>query len=372
MIEYDEGRYALAVTLDGVSESSSADKKTVSIGRKLGWDLSRYCREKNPATMDQFDEWFASTVTNSEYDKMGSTTVAMARFDAQTGAIDGMNIGDSYVLMATERDGKCEVQVLAPLHCVSNDPGIIYKGWRFGHQFEPVIFEGQAPEHWTNLYLITMSDGFQKILDEIQERIIDFNEAEDILARRFPVFARVYLPEPLRGDWPDLRVDRDGRIPYHEATQRPELMEAIGKYHSPASDDELTELLTVRLDCSQIRRLMLNSRGPGEDAVKARKFIQASHPTLGWTFEARYAENLDEWGLEETLRQYVTAELFVRGMLEEMYPDPTDTSNMQHRLRNFINSLGPIADDFSVSMMRILRDTGRRPPPSDPAATEHP
>ena len=70
---------------------------------------------------------------------------------------------------------------------------------------------------------------------------------------------------------------------------------------------------------------------------------------------ARYMDNEDESGLEEYLRQYVMAELFVEAMVAEMFDTEGASRPLHLRLHAFGEGLGPIGDDFSVALVRILR-----------------
>lgn len=365
-ISYGHGRYDMAIVLDGVSESKS-QKLLVPIGRMLNWDLARFCQQENPTEIEALAEWFAGTTRDPRYQGQGNTTVAVIRFDHETGVIDGFNAGDSPVLLALDRlrpgdDGelvlKCAAEVLSPMHCVANSPGMIYNGWRFGVDFEPSTFRCDLPGEWVHAYCIAMSDGYGKISDEVASELYDYNEADQILAARAPDFARVYLPEKLVPMVPEVRRSPEGRVLRQSIAHRDDLWEAIARYYdTEATEEERRELEVMDLDCLALAQLVRapQDTSPIFNGRSAQQVLESSHRSLTWMTRARYLPNEDEVGLEEYLRQYVMAELFVEAMISEMYETAGGEDELHVLLHNFGESLGPIADDFSVSLIRIQR-----------------
>jgi hypothetical protein len=364
-ISYGGGRYEIIVVLDGVSESKSS-KKLVPIGRMLSWDLARFCLDTSPEDIGTLVEWFRTTTQDDKYRGKGNTTVALLRFDCATGEVDGFTAGDSVALLAVDRlsdgeDGEaelgCRAEVVAPMHCVANYPGVIYNGWRHGVPFEPETFRFQLPEDWVNAYLVAMSDGYGKISEQAANEIYDFNEADQTLAQRYPDFARIYLPERLVGLVPDVRRTPDGRVLRASIAHHEELWQAIGEYYdNQATEPERQELEVIDLDCRALRDL-LRKTGPDVriNGQTPEEIYEGSHRTLRWMAQARYMEAEDEIGLEEHLRQYVMAELFTVAMISDMYDAIGGSRPLHLRLHAFGDGLGAIGDDFSVALMRIRR-----------------
>ncbi|MFH2005924.1 MAG: hypothetical protein ABI333_04965 [bacterium] len=364
-ISYAGGRYDIIVVLDGVSESKSS-KKLVPIGRMLSWDLARFCQDTVPEDINALIEWFKSTTENPKYKGKGNTTVALLRLDRSTGHVDGFTAGDSVALLAVDRlrpnDGgeqelRCFAEVVASLHCVANYPGVIYNGWRHGVAFEPESFSFQLPNDWENAYLVAMSDGYGKISDAVSSEIYDYNEADQILAQRFPDFARVYLPQSLVEQAEGVRRSPSGRVLRSAIIHREELWEAISAYYDEhATETERRELELIDLDCRSLADLI---KKPSTDVKingkTAEEVFAASHRSLRWMTQARYMDAEDEVGLEEYLRQYVMAELFAEAMISEMYEAEGGDKPLHLRLHAFGEYLGDVGDDFGVALMKIRR-----------------
>ncbi len=364
-ISYGGGRYDIIVVLDGVSESKSS-KKLVPIGRMLSWDLARFCLDTAPEEIGALVEWFRATTFDDKYRGKGNTTVALQRFDRQTGQVDGLVAGDSVALLAVDRlrEGEggetelgCRAEVVAPMHCVANYPGVIYNGWRHGVPFEPETFRYHLPQDWVDAYLVAMSDGYGKISEQAAAALYDYNEVDQILARRYPDFARVYVPESLAGLAPDVARMPNGRMRRSSIVGNTELWRAIGEYYdTQASEEEKRELEVIDLDCRALRDLILGS-SPEKLILgrTAKEIFDSSHRTLRWMSQARYMQAEDETGLEEHLRQYLMAEHFTEAMISEMYDSDDEERPIHLRLHAFGEGLGPIGDDFSVALMRIRR-----------------
>jgi hypothetical protein len=364
-ISYGDGRYEIIVVLDGVSESKSS-KKLVPIGRMLSWDLARFCLEAQPEDIGDLVDWFRTTTEDERYQHKGNTTVALLRFDLCTGEVDGFAAGDSVCLLAVDRLGEgeddeevlaCRAEVVVPMHCVANYPGVIYNGWRFGVPFDPETFRFQLPEDWVNAYLVAISDGFGKVSDRVVNELYDFNEVDQTIAQRYPDFAQIYLPESLAKLVPEARRTPDGRVRRASIAHHEKLWEAFGEYYdNRATEKERQELEVIDLDCRGLRDLF---RKTGPDArIHGRspeEIFDASHRTLRWMTQARYMDNEDETGLEEHLRQYVMAELFSVAMISEMYDGVGSDRPLHLRLHAFGEGLGAVGDDFSVALMRIRR-----------------
>lgn len=364
-ISYGGGRYDIIVVLDGVSESKSS-KKLVPIGRMLSWELARFCLDQAPEDLGDIVDWFRTTTFDERYQGKGNTTVALLRFDRSTGEVDGMVAGDSVALLAVDRlregeDGEaelgCRAEVVAPMHCVANYPGVIYNGWRHGVPFEPETFRFQLPEDWVDAYLVAMSDGYGKISEQAANELYDFNEVDQTLAQRYPDFARVYLPAALVELAPEARRTPDGRVLRASIAHLEELWQAIGEYYDTrATEDEKRELEVIDLDCRALRDLLLKG-GPDLriNGRTAEELYANSHRTLRWMSQARYMEAEDETGLEEHLRQYAMAEFFTVAMIADMYDGGEADLPLHLRLHSFGEGLGPVGDDFSVALMRIRR-----------------
>lgn len=364
---YGGGRYEIVLVLDGVSESKSA-KKLVPIGRMLSWDLARFCQEQAPTELSPFVDWFRSTTEDPRYQGKGNTTVAFLRFDRTNGRVDGFTAGDSPVLLALDRleagesgleEVRCLAEVLAPLHCVANYPGVITNGWRHGTPFAPSVFHFQLPEAWETAYLVAMSDGYGKIGEDVARALYDYNEADQILAARFPDFAQVFLPASLHRLAPELPRSPEGRVLRAALASHEALWAALSDFYDhEATEAEQRELEVIDLDCRALREL---ARKPPEAVTingrSGEEILASCHKTLVWMREARYMENEDESGLEEYLRQYVMAELFVEAMIGELYDPTAPALPLGRRLHAFGERLGPVADDFSVAVARITRAT---------------
>ena len=364
-ISYGNGQYDIILVLDGVSESKSS-KKLVPIGRMLAWDLARFCQDTEPTDINALIEWFKTTTEEPKYKGKGNTTVALLRLDRSTGHVDGFTAGDSVALLAVDRlrdddkgepELRCVAEVVASLHCVANYPGVIFNGWRHGVAFEPESFSFQLPNDWEHAYLVAMSDGYGKISDAVASEIYDFNEADQILARRFPDFARVYLPESLVKQAQGVRRSPDGRVLRAAIVHREELWEAIAAYYDEhATETERQELELIDLDCRGLvdllkkpsAELKINGKSAGE-------IFASSHRSLRWMTQARYMDAEDEVGLEEYLRQYVMAELFTEAMISRMYETEGGDKPLHLRLHAFGEYLGDVGDDFGVALMKIRR-----------------
>lgn len=372
-VSYGGGRYEFILTLDGVSGSKSA-KKLVPIGKMLCWDLARFCQESTPEDMEELIQWFAATTQDPKYRGKGNTTVALLRFDRLTGAVDGFSAGDSPVLLALDRlvpgegdapELRCAAEVLAPLHCVANYPGVIYNGWRHGTPFVPSRVHLSLPEPWVSAYLITMSDGYGKIAEDVALELYDYNEADQILADRFPDFARVFLPAALHRLAPDLARSPDGRVQRADLRRHEALLGALSDYYDhQATEEERRELEVIDLDCVGLRELM---KSPSEKILSSGRSVEAilaaSHRSLQWMREARYMDNEDETGLEEYLRQYVMAKLFTEAMISALDAPDSAGTPLHRRLHAFGEGLGPVGDDFAVAVMRIVRTEPRKAAP---------
>ncbi len=364
-ISYGGGRYEIIVVLDGVSESKSS-KKLVPIGRMLSWDLARFCLDTAPEEIGALVDWFRTTTLDDKYRGKGNTTVALLRFDRETGEVDGLVAGDSVALLAVDRlhsdeEGEeelgCRAEVVAPMHCVANYPGVIYNGWRHGVPFEPETFRFQLPEDWVDAYLVAMSDGYGKISEQVSNVLYDYNEVDQTLAKRYPGFARIYVPESLVELAGQVRRSREGRVRRAAIADHTELWQAIGEYYDTrATEQEKRELEIIDLDCRGLRDLMLK-KGPDVriHGQSPEEIFETSHRSLRWMSQARYMEAEDETGLEEHLRSYVMAEHFIAAMISDMYDSDDEDKPLHLRLHAFGESLGPVGDDFSVALMRIRR-----------------
>ena len=169
---------------------------------ELAWDLEVFCREQKPVEMHRIAQWFSDSVSNPAYQGKGATTIALLRFHHQTGAIDGLSVGDSPVLLAVRTNGAIQAQVLAPLHIVANDPGAITRQWRYGLKLEVTVFECGLPQPAHQVYLVTMSDGYTKLSDRDTLRLMHDDLLDATAAEFFPYFTKVYPPQAILEKYP--------------------------------------------------------------------------------------------------------------------------------------------------------------------------
>jgi hypothetical protein len=374
IIEYGAGRWIIGIALDGVSETKS-QKRLVPIGRMLCWDFARFCKESQPEEMQAMVDWFRASTRKPELANQGATTISLIRFDKASGTVDGLNIGDSVPLMVVERldsgigghrSHPRRGAVLAPLHSVSNEPSSVYKCWRHERPFEPDGFRLKLPKDFTAVWLITMSDGFGKITDKIAGQLIDHRRVERILAKRYPDFVRVFLPEVLAPLAPGVKRPKRGRVRYSAIRHNLPLKEAFTGYYQDCKDQaERQEMETVDLDTMHLATLVNSRAQPNRKLLERTvgEYLDEYHRTLGWLARAPFNPRVDDEGIEAHLRQYVLAELFAEAMvtylsahLEDEAPSGGTEAgqlSLTSRLRRFVDGLGQIGDDFCAAVIRV-------------------
>ncbi|MFH2006357.1 MAG: hypothetical protein ABI333_07215 [bacterium] len=371
-IEYGDGRWVIALTLDGVSETKS-QKKLVPIGRMLAWDFAKFCQTETPETMDAIVDWFRATTRNPHYAGQGATTVSLIRFDRRSGIVDGINVGDSVPLMVVDRatrgaDGSAQLSrrgvVLSPLHSVPNDPRTVYKCWRSNSPFEPDGFRLALPKAFTSVWLVTMSDGFARISDAVATQLYDFRLIERVLARRYPDFVRVYLPTELAPLAPDVKRPKRGRVRFSAVRDNRPLQKAFAEHYMKASREERREMEIVDLDTMFLHTLVSAKNDPDREILgkTVEQHRASGHRTLRWLMRAPLSPRTDDRGIEVHLRQYSEAEFFSEAMIRHIQRDVGGEDSLTSRLRAFMEGLGQIGDDFCVAMIQVQRAT------SDPRA----
>jgi len=377
MIDYGDGRWIIGLSLDGVSETKD-QKKLVPIGRMLSWDFSKFCSDERPEQMNDIVAWFRQTTRNPHYAGKGATTVSLIRFDRHTGVIDGINLGDSVPLMIVQnpvagpqgpRHTQFRAVVLAPLHTVANDTGSVYKCWRHGVPFEPDGFRLALPRKYTAVWLVTMSDGFVKVNESVAHRLYDFRVLERILAKRYPDFVRVFLPEPLVHMAPGVRRPNHGRVRFSLIKDNAPLKQAFTEYYKDrASPEERKSMEVVDLDTTFLQTLLSakddDSREILGKTVKQHK--KDAHRTLKWLFKAPVNPRVGDRGFESYLRVYCMSELFGEAMVHFIDRNADSGTSLSRRLRAFMEGLGKIGDDFCVALIRLAAATGPPPVPPPP------
>ncbi len=369
IVEYDNGRFVVILVLDGVSETKS-QKKLVPIGRELCWVFSKFCNDHQPVEMQEIVAWFRSTTREPQFSGMGATTVSLIRLDRQEGVVDGINLGDSVPLMVVDRQKHSSrdrpaihrrAAVLAPLHSVANEPSTVYKCWRYQKPFEPDGFRFALPKQFDAVWLVGMSDGFGKITENVARKLFDFRRVERVLAKRYPDFVRVYLPEELAHLAPGVKRPKRGRVRFSTIKDNAPLKAAFTSYYRDrAGPTEQHEMEVVDLDTMFLQTL-IQARGEDGRLILGRTVhdhLEHGHRTLRWLTKAPYNPRNDDAGVEAYLRQYAVAELFTESMIAHLShhyaPESGEPSRaLTSLLRDFIEGLGQIGDDFCVGLVRI-------------------
>lgn len=375
MIEYGDGRWVIGLSLDGVSETKDR-KKLVPIGRMLIWDFSKFCTDEQPEEINDIVSWFRQTTRDPHYAGKGATTVSLVRFDRSTGIIDGINLGDSVPLMVVQnpvagphgpRHTQFRAVVLAPLHTVANDPGSVFKCWGHGRPFEPDGFRLALPRKYTAVWLLTMSDGFAKVTDPVVNRLYDSRVLERILAKRYPDFVRVFLPEPLAHMAPGLRRPKHGRVRFSLIKDNAPLKQAFTEYYKgQASPEERKSMEAVDLDTTFLQTLLAAKDDDSREILgkTVKQHRGDAHRTLKWLFKAPVNPQEGDRGFEAYLRVYCRSELFGEAMVHFIDRNADSGISLSRRLRAFMEGLGKIGDDFCVALIRLTANTG--PPPAPP------
>jgi len=353
----EEDDWSVVITLDGVSESKSALGETVLISRELAWDLEVFCRDKKPRDIREFAGWFSDSTSNTAYEGKGATTISLLRFHHQTGAIDGLAVGDSPALLVARNEGQLHAQVLTPLHVVANDPSSITRQWRFGLPLEITVFQCDLPQPASQVYLVTLSDGYQKLSDEDTVRMMDDDVLDSTASDFFPFFTRVYPPASILAKYRNLKPDLDGAVPFYQLTSCPGVWEAMSEVYESADEKTRRSMAIVDFDVELIYAYYKNPARVSELlGIPEEEIAQSCHPSLSWMRSADFNPAKDESDLEGYLREYVQATVFTQGFVE-LVTDVRSCSfgrpSLQKRLKDFIDGLDPICDDFSIAMLEI-------------------
>ena len=211
-----------------------------------------------------------------------------------------------------------------------------------------------------------MSDGFGKITDKIAGQLIDHRRVERILAKRYPDFVRVFLPEVLAPLAPGVKRPKRGRVRYSAIRHNLPLKEAFTGYYQDCKDQaERQEMETVDLDTMHLATLVNSRAQPNRKLLERTvgEYLDEYHRTLGWLARAPFNPRVDDEGIEAHLRQYVLAELFAEAMvtylsahLEDEAPSggtEAGQRSLTSRLRRFVDGLGQIGDDFCAAVIRV-------------------
>jgi len=352
-----EDDWSVVITLDGVSESKSADGETVQVARELAWDLEVHCREARPREIKDFARWFSDSVSNTAYQGKGATTISLLRFHHQTGAIDGLAVGDSPALLVVRHEGRLQAQVLTPLHVVANDPSSITRQWRYGLPLEITVFQCDLPQPAGQVYLVTMSDGYQKLSDADTVRLMDDDILDSTASEFFPYFTRVYPPAAILERYRTLRPDLDGAVPFFRLASCPGVWEAMSEVYEQADEKTRRAMAIVDFDVDLVYAYYKNpSRVADLLGVTEDEIAQACHPALAWMRSADFNPAKDESDLEGYLREYVQATVFAQSFVElvtDVRSAAFDRPSLQKRLKDFVDGLDPIGDDFSIAMLEI-------------------
>ncbi len=353
----EEEDWSIVITLDGVSESKSAQGDTVAVARELAWDLEAFCREEKPREIHDIVKWFAQSVNNPKYEGKGATTISLLRFHHQTGAIDGLAVGDSPALLVVRHEQNIRAQVLTPLHVVVNDPNAITRQWRYGLPLEATVFQCDLPQPAEQVYLVTMSDGYQKLSDRDTMRTMDDDMIDSTASEFFPFFTKVYPPESILEKFPSLRPDSEGSVPFFHLAACPGIWDELSAVYEKVDAETRHQMAIVDFDVDLLYMYYKNPARVSEILnVPEEEIVQSCHPSLTWMRSAEFNPAKDESDLEGYLREYVQSTVFTRHFIETVtsgagfsFAKPP----LQKRLRDFIEELDPIGDDFSIAMLEV-------------------
>jgi hypothetical protein len=353
----EEDDWSVVITFDGVSESKSADGETVAVARELAWELEVFCRDQKPRDMRDIARWFSDSAANTAYEGKGATTISLLRFHHQSGAIDGLAVGDSPALLVVSHEGRLRTQVLTPLHVVANDPSSITRQWRYGLPLEITVFHCDLPQPASQVYLVTMSDGYQKLSDEDTVRLMDDDVLDSTASEFFPFFTRVYPPAAILARYQNLKPDLDGAVPFFRLASCPGVWEAMSEVYEAADEKTRRGMAIVDFDVDLVYSYYKNPARVSEIlGLPEEEVVQSCHPSLTWMRSADFNPAKDESDLEGYLREYVQATVFTQSFLEivtDVRSAAFDRPSLQKRLKDFVDGLDPIADDFSIALLEI-------------------
>ena len=157
-----------------------------------------------------------------------------------------------------------------------------------------------------------------------------------------------------------------GRVRFSTIKDNAPLKAAFTSYYRDrAGPTEQHEMEVVDLDTMFLQTL-IQARGEDGRLILGRTVhdhLEHGHRTLRWLTKAPYNPRNDDAGVEAYLRQYAVAELFTESMIAHLShhyaPESGEPSRaLTSLLRDFIEGLGQIGDDFCVGLIRI---EGSRP-----------
>jgi hypothetical protein len=373
--DYGKRRYSMVVVFDGVSESKTKDSSQVNISKDLQWDLEDYCRRLCPKEINDIARWFISSVAEKKYEGLGATTISVLRFDVTSGAIDGFTLGDSPALLVRrvieDSEEYIEAQVLSPLNCVINYPGVITQQWKYNAPVKIAPFTAILPNEFEEVFLVCLSDGFGKLSDRDTIKFIDDDLQDRTVSQYFPHFSRVYLPDVVKDKFPDIKINSEGTAKYLEIESHKELGSFLEEIYPTMDEETKREMCMVDLDAALLYDLYLDHQKTAQElAGSESNLFNSCHQSLRWMVNGVYNDSKDESGLDEYLREYIKVELFTVSMIEELlYGEGMPGQSLQRSLRSFFMNLDPIGDDFSVALLSITKSDSKENKPTIPFST---
>jgi hypothetical protein len=357
---YDKEKFYISVVFDGVSESKGIEKGTVNISREIEWDLEAFCRREKPDKIKQISNWFQEAVKDKKYDGLGATTISLIRFNTENGKIDGITVGDSPAAICKQisKNGEpfFETQILSAFHVVANDPGIITRQWKYGQPLELTVFELDLPTEFEAIYLVNISDGYGKLSDEDTMSFIDDDLQDREVSLNYPYFSDIYIPQIALDKFTEIKRNPEGATKFISIKNNEKLNNYLAEIYNQMSDDEKSKMSTVDLDTGALLAFFRDHKRYIESTeFNLQDVFDNSHIALRWMLEAPYNESKDEQGLDDYLREYIIAKIFILSMLEELWAYDQNLT-LQKQLSTFTDSLDPISDDFSVSIIKIVKN----------------
>ncbi|PKN48084.1 MAG: hypothetical protein CVU59_00515 [Deltaproteobacteria bacterium HGW-Deltaproteobacteria-17] len=135
------------------------------------------------------------------------------------------------------------------------------------------------------------------------------------------------------------------------------MWEAMSEVYETADEKTRRSMAIVDFDVDLVYAYYKNpSRVAEMLGLPGDEIVQSCHPSLTWMRSADFNPAKDESDLEGYLREYVQATVFTQSFLEivtDVRSTSFDRPSLQKRLRDFVDQLDPIADDFSIAMLEI-------------------